>query len=92
MGFFSRFFPSTAAGSGVQSEHKGDEAGAVDRQQDPTDAPNTEAYSSDGESISSGYDGVKKAQATTIVWTRNALIIAYLMYATTVYLRVQSRC
>jgi hypothetical protein len=92
MGFFSRFFPSTAAGSSVQSEHKGDEAGAIDGQQDPVDAPNTEVYNSDGESISSGYDGVKKAQATTIVWTRNALIIAYLMYTTTVYLQLQSPC
>ncbi|KAK5173924.1 uncharacterized protein LTR77_002605 [Saxophila tyrrhenica] len=38
---------------------------------------NKDIYSSDGESISSGQDGVKKAQATTIVWTRKSLVIAY---------------
>ena len=60
-----------------ESEEKVPQAGYPDGQQDPVDASNTYLYDSDGESISSGQDGVKKAQATTIVWTRNALIIAY---------------
>lgn len=44
---------------------------------DPVDTSNEELNTGDGDSISSAQDGVKKAQATTIVWTRNALIVAY---------------
>ena len=36
--------------------------------------------SDDGESIQSAQEGVKKARATTIVWTRKALVIAYALY------------
>jgi hypothetical protein len=43
---------------------------------------NLDVYSSDGDSIASGQDGVKKAQATTIVWSRNAIIFAYALYVT----------
>ncbi|KAK3706078.1 hypothetical protein LTR37_012905 [Vermiconidia calcicola] len=49
-----------------ESEHK-----------DGADSSDKDLYSSDGVSISLGQDGVKKAQATTIVWTRKALIVAY---------------
>jgi hypothetical protein len=49
----------------------------VDEHKDPIEEQNKDLYSSDGESISSGQDGVKKAQATTIVWSRKSLIIAY---------------
>ena len=49
-----------------ESEHK-----------DAVDSSDKDLYSNDGVSISSGQDGVKKAQATTIVWTRKALIVAY---------------
>ena len=80
MGLFAGFFRPTGDGNALESEEKSSETGVVDRQHDSVDAPNNDLYTSDGESISSGYDGVKKAQATTIVWTRNALIIAYLMY------------
>ena len=44
---------------------------------DPVEASNEELNTGDGDSISSAQDGVKKAQATTIVWTRNALLVAY---------------
>ena len=83
---FAGFFRSRSAGNGnvVESEDKNLETGVVG-----VDAPNNELYSSDGESISSGHDGVKKAQATTIVWTRNALLIAYLMYNTRFCIRVE---
>lgn len=80
---FSRFFPGRTPAPGLQSGEKNDGSGIADAHSDPVGAPNTEFDSSDGESISSGYDGVKKAQATTIVWTRNALIIAYLLYSAT---------
>jgi hypothetical protein len=53
-------------GADVEGEHKS-----------PTEQETKDLYTSDGESISSGQDGVKKAQATTIVWSRKALITAY---------------
>lgn len=43
----------------------------------PAEEETKDLYASDGESISSGQDGVKKAQATTIVWSRKALVTAY---------------
>lgn len=46
----------------------------------PATEENLDLRNSDGESISSGQDGVKKAQATTIVWTKGALITAYGLY------------
>jgi hypothetical protein len=86
MGLFGGFFRPTGDGNAPESEEKNSGTGVVDGQHDGVDAPNNDLYSSsDGGSISSGYDGVKKAQATTIVWTRNALIIAYLMYSTPVH-------
>lgn len=48
---------------------------------DPADVTNSYLNVDDGGSVaSSAPDGVKKAQATTIVWTRKALIIAYGLY------------
>jgi hypothetical protein len=83
MGFAARFFPNSKAGLDAVDERNSSGSGteAVEEKKDPVDAPNTEVYSSDGESVRSGYDGVKKAQATTIVWTRKSLVIAYAMYA-----------
>ena len=74
MGFAARFFPHSKPG--LEDERDGSRTGsgsgfAEDRKDNPADAPNTEASDSDWESIRSGNDGVKKAQATTIVWTRN---------------------
>lgn len=44
----------------------------------PAEEEKHDVYTSDGESVeSSGQDGVKKAQATTIVWSRTALVTAY---------------
>lgn len=83
MGLFSSLFPSAAAGSDLQTEDRSQDAGVEDERKMRVDAPVAEVYSSDGESIGSGYEGVKKAQATTIVWTRNALIVAYALYVAT---------
>ncbi len=47
------------------------------REKNLDEEQNNDLNSSDGESLSSGQDGVKMAQATTIVWTRKSLIIAY---------------
>lgn len=79
MGLFTRSNHPTDDGA-VREEDKSSGIGGVDEKHD---APNNDPNISDGESISSGHEGVKKAQATTIVWTRNALIIAYLMYYST---------
>ena len=77
MGLLDRFKTSaveqqTFAPNGTHSptDNANDEKG-------PVDASNNELYDSDGHSISSAQDGIKKAQATTIVWTRNALIFSY---------------
>ena len=83
MGFAARFFPNSKVGLDAVDQRNSSGSGteAVEENKDPVDAPNTEVYGSDGDSIRSGFDGVKKAQATTIVWTRKSLIIAYAMYA-----------
>lgn len=48
-----------------------------DEKKEPTDVSNS-AVIGDGESIaSSAPEGVRMAQATTIVWTRKALLIVY---------------
>lgn len=61
----------------TEGQNDNAQSGVLESQQDPIWGQNKELYDSDGESISSGQDGVKKAQATTIVWTRKALIVAY---------------
>ena len=65
---------------GSTSDEKAADPGTLDHQQRSVHASNSDPYNSDGDSISSGNEGLKKAQATTIVWTRNALIIAYGLY------------
>lgn len=77
MGFFAKLRPSRSESGPpeVNGNNGGNEV--EDEKKDPVEAPNTELVTDDGESISSGNDGVKKAQATTIVWTRGALIVAY---------------
>ena len=88
MGFAARFFPHSKPGLDAVNERNSSGSGtnAVEENKDPVDAPDTEVYSSDEDSIRSGYDGVKKAQATTIVWTRKSLIIAYALYAIPSYI------
>jgi len=50
---------------------------------DEIDISNNAVVGSDGGSASDAtQDGVKKIQATTIVWTKRALITAYALYAT----------
>ena len=48
-----------------------------DSAKSPAEEQSKDVYSSDGESIESRQDGIKKAQATTIVWTRKSLVVAY---------------
>jgi len=52
--------------------------GSADSKFDPVDVTNTTVHAPGGESIDSDIpDGVKQAQATTIVWSGNALIVVY---------------
>ena len=77
MGLLDRLHRSKSDSSTPGPDDHGYNGRGSDEKRDPIDAPNLELDSSDDESIRSGNYGVKKAQATTIVWTRNALLIAY---------------
>lgn len=47
----------------------------------PVDATNTQLETADKGGLSDDApDGVKAARATTIVWSKNALILAYVLY------------
>lgn len=62
---------STGVPSSPEPEYLHDSKGVVEE-------TNTALNTGDSDDDSSfKQDGVKKAQATTIVWSRNALIIAY---------------
>lgn len=64
--------------------------GLADSKFDPVDVTNTTIRAPDGESVDAEIpDGVKQAQATTIVWSRNALIV---VYALSVILCCRSLC
>lgn len=57
--------------------------GSADSKFDTVDVTNTTIHAPDGESIDSEIpDGVKQAQATTIVWSGNALIVVYALLVT----------
>lgn len=80
MALFKIFSQSSVDHGDFESEEKTAEREASIHQQGPVDVPHSDRYISDGDSISSGNEGLKKAQATTIVWTRTALIVAYALY------------
>ena len=77
MGLLNHFKSSSDEPTSFGSDEPRTGIEGRDGEKGPVDASNNDLYGSDGDSISSGQDGVKKAQATTIVWTRNALITAY---------------
>lgn len=52
-------------------------AGQVDHEKGQVHETNTVLITEEGEESTLAQDGVKKAQATTIYWTRNSLVIAY---------------
>lgn len=73
------FFRSDEHGRQREMSHGGSppHAGDLERK-DPSEEEKHDYDTSDGESMNSAaQDGVKKAQATTIVWTRGALFTAY---------------
>ena len=77
MGLFNSLNPTTSNTAAQESENKGSRPDYSNDHKDSVYVPDRDLYNSDGESISSGQDGIKKAQATTIVWSRKSLIIAY---------------
>ena len=71
---FSKLFDSR---SQQPEPYHADGSDTYEGEKGPIDATNTVLNTEDGEQSTLAQDGVKKAQATTIVWTRKALIVAY---------------
>ena len=70
---FRRARPDSTASVGSDNENSSPRT----EEKAATDESNVVRNSEDGDQVQLAQDGVKKAQATTIVWTRKALIISY---------------
>ena len=66
-------------GARSDSDGKRSSSGFQEETKGPIDATNTVLNTDEGEQSTLAQDGVKKAQATTIVWSRNSLIVAYVL-------------
>jgi hypothetical protein len=73
-----KYFKPSALGTEVREPSGIDDNPFEQRsEKDYAGTQDRELNNVDGDSIVSSQDGVKKAQATTVVWTRKSLIVVY---------------
>lgn len=79
---FSKLFhrtPTAGTVNGFESHERHSSPEVPIDEKGPVEETNTTLHTYDGEESIYAQDGVKKAQATTIVWTKKALIVAYFL-------------